>query len=144
MTDRDQHIFSWLLAFFLLSVIATHFLLLSACFPLSGLSWNALNLPWIILNAAQGETEGHVPTQLLRRSHEPLQIILPTETQGGDWRVSHWDTALDLFCVHFLWLTMKYCMISGLLLDFSSTSVNTSNTSIAVKGERKKWVYYSL
>ncbi len=36
-----------------------------------------------------------------------------------------------LFCFACLWLTVKYWMISGLLLDFSSTSVNTSNTSVA-------------
>lgn len=48
------------------------------------------------------------------------------------WQVLHLTS-----CVCCLWLTMKYWMISGLLLDFSSTSVNTSNTSI-VDRERKK------
>lgn len=54
-----------------------------------GLSRRAVNSPGIILDAAQGQTEGHVPTQLLRRSHESLQIILQTATQGVDRRVTH-------------------------------------------------------
>lgn len=45
------------------------------------------------------------------------------------WQVLHLTS-----CVCCLWLTMKYWMISGLLLDFSSTSVNTSNTSIVDRG----------
>lgn len=39
------------------------------------------DLPGIILDAAQGQTEGHVPTQLLRRSHESLQIVLQQQQQ---------------------------------------------------------------
>jgi len=87
-----------------------------------------VNLPGIILDVAQGQTEGHVSTQLLRRSHESLQVILQTSTQGGDWHVTQRSTFSS---VHCSLLTVKYCMISGLLLDLSSTSVNTSNTSVA-------------
>lgn len=97
-----------------------------------GFSWSMRNLPRVILNAAQGQTEGHVPAQLFRGSHESLQIVLQTVAQGDEGRVKTLTgTTLDLsFCFCCLWLTMKYWMISGLLLDFSSTSVNTSNTSI--------------
>lgn len=59
-------------------------------------------------------------------------------------RMSYKLTGLPLdllLCSCCSWLTMKYWMISGLLLDFSSTSVNTSSTSVAV---RKKRVSYSL
>lgn len=43
-----------------------------------------VNLRGIILDAAQGQTEGHVPAQFFRGSHESLQIVLQTVTQGGD------------------------------------------------------------
>lgn len=42
-------------------------------------------------------------------------------------------TWFSFFFSWCLWLTIKYWMISGLLLDLSSTSVNTSNTSRANK-----------
>lgn len=50
--------------------------------------------------------------------------------------LTHWQVLHLTFCFSCLWLTMKYWMISGLLLDFSSTSVNTSNTSRS--GQEKK------
>ena len=57
-----------------------------------------VTLPGIILDAAQGQTEGHVTTKLLGGSHESLQIVLRTGTQGGDWRVTHWREQRLTFC----------------------------------------------
>lgn len=51
-------------------------------------------------------------------SHTKLWLTRYTQRHGSELTFS-W------------WLTVKYCMISGLLLDFSSTSVNTSSTSEA-------------
>ena len=47
-----------------------------------------------------------------------------------------WPRVFFSVCACCSWLTAKYWMISGLLLDLSSTSVNTSNTSMA-RGEKK-------
>lgn len=61
------------------------------------------NLPRIVLDAAQGQTEGHVPAQLFRGSHESLQIVLQAVTQGGDWHVDMLTGAtLDLLCLLFM------------------------------------------
>lgn len=120
------------------------FLFIKQCSPHNvSLSQSALNSPGIILDAAQGQTESHVPTQLLRRSHESLQVVLHTATQSGDWHAKHWQVLhlTFFFGVCYLWLTVKYWMISGLLLDFSSTSVNTSSTSRA--GRKNKSASYS-
>lgn len=48
-----------------------------------------VNLPWIILDTAQSQTERHVPTQLLRRRHESLKIVLQTVKQSVDSYVTH-------------------------------------------------------
>lgn len=36
----------------------------------------AENLRWVVLHAAQGQAEGHVPTQLVGGGHESLQVVL--------------------------------------------------------------------
>lgn len=36
----------------------------------------AENLRRVVLHAAQGQTESHVPTQLLVGGHESLQVVL--------------------------------------------------------------------
>lgn len=91
--------------------------------------WRSAHVPGIVLDAAESQAEGHVATQLLGGRHESLQVVLQTEAPDVDRRVTH--TARLCTLSFWSWLTMKYWMISGLLLDLSSTSVNTCNTSAA-------------
>lgn len=39
----------------------------------------AVNVRRVVLHAAQGQAEGHVPTQLLGGGHESLQVVLKTK-----------------------------------------------------------------
>lgn len=91
----------------------------------------AENLRRVVLHAAQGQTESHVPTQLLRGGHESLKVVLQNSDRqtdgggGGEWVSGDYSRTRSV-CV---WLTMKYWIISGHLRDFSSTSDKTSSTS---------------
>ncbi len=115
-------------------------------FPLSsrmlsggGLSRRAVNSPGIILDAAQGQTEGHVPTQLLRRSHESLQIILQTATQGVDRRVTH----RQVLYLTFFFVSVVYDSrwSTGWSLGSSSTS-HPPLLTLPTHLQQKKTAYY--
>lgn len=90
----------------------------SSMFSVGGLS--AVTLPGIILDATHGQTEGHVPTQLFRGSHESLQIVLERVTQGGDWRVTHWQVLHSTFS--FVSVVSDSQWSTGWSLGSSSTS----------------------
>jgi hypothetical protein len=108
-----------------------------------------LILPRVVLDAAQGQAEGHGTAQLLSRTHQSPQVILRAGKAMKTcllilYRVVQQSVCV---CVGGLFvhnkgvllegkLTVKYWMISGFLLDLSSTSVRTSSTSETQRGAK--------